>query len=94
MTNTESKLSASIDTVALLEQFRSATSLLESVAADRTLLENLPAEDRQRLHQAVASVYNPDPVARRQRIKAAERQKKKTKSTPKPITKKKFEQIW
>jgi NAD(P)-dependent dehydrogenase (short-subunit alcohol dehydrogenase family) len=75
LTNTKFNLSTDIDNVALTEQFRIATSLLESVAADRTLLERLPAEDRQRLHQAVARVYNPDPVVRRQRMKAAERER-------------------
>lgn len=80
MTNTEltasdDTLSDEIDDVDLLEQLRAATSLLESVAADRTLLEGLPAEDRQRLHQAVAAVYHPDPAVRRQRVKAAARQK-------------------
>jgi NAD(P)-dependent dehydrogenase (short-subunit alcohol dehydrogenase family) len=75
VTTTESTLSADIDDVSLLEQLRSATALLESVAADRTLLDRLPAEDRRRLHQAVAAVYHPDPAARRQRIKAAARQR-------------------
>ena len=59
--------------LALLERLRAATELLEAVAADRELLERLPADDRQRLHQAVARVYHPDPVARRQKLKAAER---------------------
>jgi NAD(P)-dependent dehydrogenase (short-subunit alcohol dehydrogenase family) len=59
--------------LALLERLRAAAELLESVAADRALLERLPADDRQRLHQAVARVYHPDPVARRQKLKAAER---------------------
>ena len=34
-----------------------------------------PREERQRLHHAVAQVFNPDPVARRRRLKAAERQR-------------------
>ena len=59
--------------LALLERLRAAADLLEAVAADRALLERLPADDRQRLHQAVARVYHPDPVARRQQLKAAER---------------------
>jgi NAD(P)-dependent dehydrogenase (short-subunit alcohol dehydrogenase family) len=63
------------DDLALLERLRIATGLLESVAADWSLLERLPAEDRQRLHQAVAQVYHPDPVVRRQRLKAAERER-------------------
>ena len=59
--------------IALLERLRAAAELLESVAADRQLLERLPADDRQRLHQAVAQVYHPDPVARRQKLKVAEK---------------------
>jgi len=58
---------------ALLERLRAAAELLEAVAADRQLLDQLPADDRQRLHQAVAQVYHPDPGARRIKLKAAEK---------------------
>jgi NAD(P)-dependent dehydrogenase (short-subunit alcohol dehydrogenase family) len=58
---------------ALLERLRHAAELLELIDADRGLLEQLPAEDRQRLHRAVAQMYNPDPAARRRKQKAAER---------------------
>ena len=58
---------------ALLSRMREAAALLESVAADRQLLERLPAGDRERLQQAVAKVYHPDPVARRIKLKAAEK---------------------
>ena len=61
---------------ALLERLRATTELLESIADDRLLLDRLPAEDRERLHQAVARVYHPDPVARRRRMKAAERERR------------------
>jgi NAD(P)-dependent dehydrogenase (short-subunit alcohol dehydrogenase family) len=61
--------------VGLAERVRNAIELLESFAADRALLHRLSPADRERLHQAVAQVYNPDPVARRQRIKAAERRR-------------------
>ncbi len=54
---------------------RASIQLLEAVAADRTVLDHLPAEDRKRLHQAVASVYHPDPILRRQKLKAAERER-------------------
>ena len=57
----------------LLARLRVAAQLLEAVAEDRQLLDRLPAEDRQRLHRAVASVYHPDPGARRIRLKAAEK---------------------
>ena len=59
----------------LLQRLRSAAELLEAVDADRTLLDHLPAQDRERLHHAIAQVFNPDPVARRRRIKAAERER-------------------
>jgi NAD(P)-dependent dehydrogenase (short-subunit alcohol dehydrogenase family) len=58
-----------------LEQLRSTADLLERIAADNTLLDQLPAEDRARLHLAIAQAYNPDPVARRRRQKEAERER-------------------
>jgi hypothetical protein len=57
----------------LLARLRAAAQLLEAVADDRQLLDQLPAEDRQRLHQAVARMYHPDPGTRRIRLKAAEK---------------------
>jgi NAD(P)-dependent dehydrogenase (short-subunit alcohol dehydrogenase family) len=57
----------------LADTVRASAALLEAIAADRSLLDRLPAEDRTRLHQAVAQVYHPDPVLRRQKLKAAER---------------------
>jgi NAD(P)-dependent dehydrogenase (short-subunit alcohol dehydrogenase family) len=57
----------------LLARLRAAAQLLEDVADDRELLDKLPAVDRQRLHQAVARVYHPDPGTRRIRLKAAEK---------------------
>jgi NAD(P)-dependent dehydrogenase (short-subunit alcohol dehydrogenase family) len=61
------------DASTLSERLLAATRLLESVAADPHLLDQLPADDRARLHQAVARVYHPDPVARRIKLKAAEK---------------------
>jgi NAD(P)-dependent dehydrogenase (short-subunit alcohol dehydrogenase family) len=72
---TEPDVPASDAELTLLERLRSATELLETIAADRRLLDHMPAEDRQRLHQAVAQVYNPDPVARRRMMKAVERER-------------------
>ena len=57
----------------LLQRLREAAALLESVAADRQLLDRLPEDDRERLHQAVARMYHPDPGARRIKLKAAEK---------------------
>jgi hypothetical protein len=59
-----------------LERIRAATELLESIAADWGVLDQLPPDDRQRFHQAIAAMYNPDPVARRKRVKAVERERK------------------
>ena len=61
------------DESALRARLRETTALLEALAADRQLLDRLPADERARLHQAVASVYHPDPVARRVKLKAAEK---------------------
>ena len=57
----------------LAERLRIATAVLESLADDMSLLDAVPTAERHRLQQAVARVYHPDPVARRQRLKAAER---------------------
>ncbi len=57
----------------IVDDVRAGIALLETIAADRTLLDRLSEQDRQRLHQAVAKVYHPDPVLRRQKLKAAER---------------------
>src|SRR5687767_70978 len=59
----------------LLNKLRSATEFLESFAADHSLLQGVPAEDRSRFHLAVAQAYNPDPVIRKSRLKAAERER-------------------
>ena len=59
--------------LAFLEHLRAATELLESMAADWRLLDRLPADDRRRLHRAVAGLFTPDPGKRRKRAKAARR---------------------
>jgi NAD(P)-dependent dehydrogenase (short-subunit alcohol dehydrogenase family) len=59
---------------ALLKRLREATELLESIAGERAVLGRVPTQDRERFHRAIAGVYNPDPVARRLMIKAAERE--------------------
>src|SRR5260370_1748545 len=64
------------DDLALLERLRVAAELLEMIDANRGLLDRLPQKERDRLHQAVAQVFNPDPVARRRKQKAAERAKR------------------
>src|SRR3954467_10334137 len=64
----------------LAERLRAATELLEWIAADRERLDELSTEDRERLHRAVADFYNPDPVARRRKIKEAERERMATRT--------------
>jgi NAD(P)-dependent dehydrogenase (short-subunit alcohol dehydrogenase family) len=61
---------------ALLERLRATTDLLESIAADRSVLAGVPDEDRKRLLRAVASVYSPDRVERRRMSRAVERERK------------------
>jgi len=61
---------------ALQERLRAATELLESIATDRPLLDRMPEKDRERLHHAVARIYHPDPIQRRKRMKAAERERR------------------
>jgi NAD(P)-dependent dehydrogenase (short-subunit alcohol dehydrogenase family) len=58
------------------ERLRDAIELLESIASDRSVLEGVPAEDRQRLLQAVALVYSPDRAERRRMARAAARDRK------------------
>lgn len=57
----------------LLDRLPTATELLEWLAADRSRLQLIPAEERLRFQRAVAEVYNPDPVSRKRMRKAAER---------------------
>ena len=49
--------------------------LLESIAADRTVLDSWPEPERVRLHQAIASIYHPEPKLRRKKSKELERER-------------------
>ena len=55
----------------LADLARQAAELLERLEDNRRLLIDLPVEDRERLLRAVAQLHNPDPLARRQKQKAA-----------------------
>jgi len=57
------------------ERLHALVEDLAAVAADRTVLDVLPDDVRRRLHQAIASLYEPDPVSRRQRFKKALKEK-------------------
>ena len=59
----------------ILETLRSATKLLESIASNHEVLREIPADERERFHRAVAEAYLPDPVARRRRVQAASRER-------------------
>ena len=55
----------------LLQRVRAATALLESLSAEPDLLGQLPLAERGQLFQAVAQLHDPDPAARRVKLKAA-----------------------
>src|SRR5258708_6123042 len=59
----------------LADEVRDATELLEGIAADHSILDRLPPEDRQRFHAAVGHFYHPDPVQRRRKRKAQTRER-------------------
>jgi NAD(P)-dependent dehydrogenase (short-subunit alcohol dehydrogenase family) len=67
---------ADLDRQTLIERLRDATELLESIAADRSVLAGVPDEERARLLQAVALVYHPDRVERRRMAKATVKQRR------------------
>ena len=52
-----------------------ALLLLESIAADRTVLDAWPEAERARLHQAIAAIYHPEPKLRRKKSKELERER-------------------
>ena len=68
---------APLDQAAVVtERLRETIELLESIAADRSVLSGVPDEERKRLLQAVANVYSPDRVERRRMSKIVDRQRK------------------
>jgi NAD(P)-dependent dehydrogenase (short-subunit alcohol dehydrogenase family) len=75
MTTPQASVLEPLEDSPLDERVRAATELLEAIAADRRLLDRLPVEERQRLHLAIAKAFHPDPIARRSRLKAAERER-------------------
>ena len=76
MPTTEIPVPAAAAHLPFLGQVRAATDLLALMAADWRLLDQLPAADRQRLHQAIAGLSIPDPRARRKRTKGANRERR------------------
>ncbi len=61
----------------LVDRVRAAIELLESLVSDRGLLAFVPREDRRRLLDAAANVYNPDAKARRLLVKTSVRERKR-----------------
>jgi hypothetical protein len=59
---------STLDTV---PETSAAIDWLERIASDWSLLDQLPAEDRRRVHRAIAALSTPDPRANRKRRKAA-----------------------
>jgi NAD(P)-dependent dehydrogenase (short-subunit alcohol dehydrogenase family) len=60
-------------------RLRAAADLLESIAANRELLTDVPKEDRERLIRSAGEVFLPDSAARRQLVRASRRQEKEAK---------------
>jgi NAD(P)-dependent dehydrogenase (short-subunit alcohol dehydrogenase family) len=63
----------------LAERLKAAIELLEAIARDRTLLQELTVEERTRLLSAAGDVFDPDVVARRRAAKELRRRKKNAK---------------
>ena len=65
-----------LDRRTLTERLREAAELLESIAADRTVLAGVADAERARLLQAVALVYHPDRTERRRMAKITAKQRR------------------
>jgi NAD(P)-dependent dehydrogenase (short-subunit alcohol dehydrogenase family) len=63
-------------TSSIHDRLREVVELLELIAGDRRVLEDVPVDDRARLLRAVASVYHPDRVERRRMAKVAAGERK------------------
>ena len=60
----------------LAERLRAAADLLETIVADRSLLADIPEDDRNRLLNAAGRVSRPDALGRRQLLKVVKRKKR------------------
>jgi NAD(P)-dependent dehydrogenase (short-subunit alcohol dehydrogenase family) len=63
------------------KDLRAIAETLERIATDRSLLENVPAEERQRFLKAIANVYHPDRVERRRMAKVVDKQRRAARVT-------------
>src|SRR3990170_5223430 len=66
-------------TGSLAERLRAAADVLEELAADRTLLANIPEADRNRLLNAAGHVSRPDAIERRRLLKVMKRKRRQEK---------------
>ena len=62
--------------VSLADRVRELTALLEQIAGDRRVLDELPEADRDGLLRAIAFVYSPDRYARRRQSRDETRLRK------------------
>ncbi|MEO7823367.1 MAG: SDR family NAD(P)-dependent oxidoreductase, partial [Gemmatimonadaceae bacterium] len=63
----------------LANRLRAAADLLEEIAADRTLLANIPEPDRNRFLNAAGHVSRPDAIDRRRLLKVMKRKRREEK---------------
>src|SRR3990170_6137245 len=78
--NTQSRSAARESaTGSLAERLRAAADVLEELAADRTLLANIPEADRNRLLNAAGHVSRPDAIERRRLLKVMKRKRRQEK---------------
>ena len=75
-TNIASHRSSLRESNSLHERLRAAADLLETIAADRSLLADVPEPDRNRLLNAAGRVSRPDALGRRQLLKVVKRKKR------------------
>ena len=61
---------------ALADRIRAAADLLEELVVDRSLLADIPEDDRNRLLRAAGHVSRPDAIGRRQLVKVVKRKNK------------------
>ncbi len=70
---------SSADTESTSRRLREALSVLEAVAEDRALLNELSTDERRRLLSAAGDVFCPDVKQRRRQVKERQRRRKKEK---------------
>ncbi len=63
------------------ERIREVTAFLEAIAADRSVVDSLPLEERMRFTNAAGDVFHPDPDERRRRARAKRRERQSSKVT-------------